>query len=121
MPASRTLQGRLGSGNHSLTPLQAVRVAQHAYDNVWGLKVSHSWEKSGPQSLTYSQTPGAVRGKLLIRLAEIFERDINELSALEALNNGKTFAICKGFDVPQSAAVLRYYGGWAYVEVFLFP
>ena len=85
--------------------------------------MSHPWVKSGPQSLlllTYSQTPGAVRGKLLIKLAEIFERDINELSALEALNNGKTFSICKGFDVPQSAAVLRYYGGWAYVKVFPF-
>ena len=59
------------------------------------------------------QTPGSVRGELLIKLAELLERDIDEISALEALDNGKTFAICRSFDVAQSAAVLRYYGGWA--------
>jgi aldehyde dehydrogenase (NAD+) len=61
----------------------------------------------------FSQTPGAERGRLLMRLAELVERDIDEISALEALNNGKTFAVSKSFDVAQSAAVLRYYGGWA--------
>lgn len=67
-----------------------------------------------PQSPHFiSQTPGAVRGKLLIKLAELLERDIDEIAALEALDNGKTFAICKSFDVTESAAVLRYYGGWA--------
>ena len=102
--------------NHVLTLPQAVRVAQQTYDAVWGLKVSHFQIGLKPPPLQYdifSQTPGAERGKLLIKLAELVERDIDEIAAIEALDNGKTFAISKQVDVTSSAAVLRYYGGWA--------
>jgi aldehyde dehydrogenase (NAD+) len=56
-------------------------------------------------------TPQA-RGQLLQKLGELFYREIETLAAVEALDNGKAFAIAKG-DVAMSADCLKYYGGWS--------
>ncbi|XP_076644607.1 aldehyde dehydrogenase [Halictus rubicundus] len=53
------------------------------------------------------------RGVLLNRLAYLLERDRTYLASLETLDNGKPYATAYGFDVPASAAALRYYAGWA--------
>ncbi|KAK4686290.1 aldehyde dehydrogenase (NAD+), partial [Tremellales sp. Uapishka_1] len=74
----------------------AVKAATKAFHTTWG-----------------TNTPGFQRGKLLIKLAELVERDIDILASLESLDNGKVFSIAKGFDVTEVAAVFRYYGGWA--------
>lgn len=55
----------------------------------------------------------ADRGKLMLDLADLIERDAEQLAALEALDNGKPFSIAKAADVFFSAQTLRYYGGWA--------
>jgi aldehyde dehydrogenase (NAD+) len=52
------------------------------------------------------------RGRLLIRLADFLERDIEKVAAIEALDNGKSITVAKG-DVAASASCFRYYGGWA--------
>jgi aldehyde dehydrogenase (NAD+) len=49
---------------------------------------------------------------MLTKLADLFERDVDILAAIESLDNGKSFAMAKG-DVAGSAGCLRYYGGWA--------
>ncbi|PWY66453.1 aldehyde dehydrogenase [Aspergillus heteromorphus CBS 117.55] len=52
------------------------------------------------------------RGRMLLKLAELFERDIDILAAIESLDNGKSLSMAKG-DVTNAAGCLRYYGGWA--------
>lgn len=52
------------------------------------------------------------RGRLLSRLADFLERDIEIVAAIEALDNGKGVTMAKG-DVKASAGCIRYYGGWA--------
>jgi aldehyde dehydrogenase (NAD+) len=49
---------------------------------------------------------------LLTKLADAFEEDLEILSAIESLDNGKAISPARG-DVQSAAAVLRYYGGWA--------
>ena len=56
-------------------------------------------------------TPQA-RGQLLQKLGELFYREMDTLAAVEALDNGKAFAMAKG-DVAMSADCFKYYGGWA--------
>ena len=41
------------------------------------------------------------------------EQHTDELAALEALDNGKTFMAAKAADLNMSIGTLRYYGGWA--------
>lgn len=49
-----------------------IYIIIQAYRTSWGLKC-----------------PGAVRGRLLAKLADLVEKNIDELVALEALNAGK--------------------------------
>lgn len=74
----------------------AVKAARKAYNESWGMSV-----------------PGFKRGHLLMKLADLIEKNIDELAAIESLDNGKAFSIAKGFDFAEVAANLRYYGGWA--------
>ncbi|KAF9020791.1 aldehyde dehydrogenase [Hymenopellis radicata] len=73
----------------------AVKAAQQAYKTSWGLKV-----------------PGSQRGKLLSKLADLLERDLDQIAALESLNVGKTFS-GHPFEYNLSVSTLRYYAGWA--------
>jgi hypothetical protein len=72
----------------------AVAAARRAFEG--------SWRKVTPQD----------RGKLLVTLSSLIERNSIVLSSIEALDNGKAFEIAKG-DVAAVADCLRYYGGWA--------
>ncbi len=53
------------------------------------------------------------RGRLLYRLAELIESHAEELARLEALDNGKPFAVARAVDVAKSIACYRYFAGWA--------
>jgi aldehyde dehydrogenase (NAD+) len=53
------------------------------------------------------------RGKLLNRLADLIERNADELATLESLDNGKPKSVAAAADVPLTIACYRYYAGWA--------
>jgi len=75
---------------------RAVDAAKRAYETSWGLKV-----------------PGPRRGELLHKLVDLMVQHFDELAALEALDNGKTFKWAKAVDVKFSTETIRYYAGWA--------
>lgn len=52
------------------------------------------------------------RGKLLNKLADLIERDIEQLAAIEALDNGKALTMAK-VDLGMAVGCIRYYAGWA--------
>ena len=52
------------------------------------------------------------RGRYLVNLADLFEKNLDQLAAIESLDNGKAFSMAK-VDVGLCAGCLRYYGGWA--------
>jgi len=60
----------------------------------------------------WKSTTPETRGKLLNKLADLFEKNIDLLAAVESLDNGKAFSMAKG-DVGACVGCLRYYGGWA--------
>ena len=47
-----------------------------------------------------------------MKLADLFEQNLETLSAIESLDNGKAVSMAK-VDVGMAASCLRYYGGWA--------
>ncbi len=55
----------------------------------------------------------AERGKLLNRLADLMEKNAEELATLESLDNGKPRHVALAADIPLSVACYRYYAGWA--------
>ncbi|KRB80110.1 betaine-aldehyde dehydrogenase [Nocardioides sp. Root190] len=61
----------------------------------------------------WAQTPGAARGALLNRLADLVERDAAELARLEALDVGKPVGQPGMLDIPNAVATFRHFAGWA--------
>ncbi|GAA4091380.1 aldehyde dehydrogenase family protein [Nocardioides kongjuensis] len=59
-----------------------------------------------------SMTPDA-RGRLLWRIADLLERDAEEIAALETLDQGQPTFISSQINLPLAAQVFRYYAGWA--------
>ncbi|KAI8060545.1 aldehyde dehydrogenase domain-containing protein [Gongronella butleri] len=73
----------------------AVDAAEKAYETVW------------------KQTPGTERQRLMLKLADLIERDKEEVAQLETLDNGKPYANSLFVDVPGITATIRYYAGYA--------
>jgi aldehyde dehydrogenase (NAD+) len=55
----------------------------------------------------------AERGRLLHRLADLIEKNQEELAALESLDNGKPYRDSLLIDLPSTVKTYRYYAGWA--------
>jgi len=55
----------------------------------------------------------SARGRLLLKLADLVERDAAYIAALDSWNNGKPFADCTRYDMPGTYGLIRYYAGWA--------
>jgi acyl-CoA reductase-like NAD-dependent aldehyde dehydrogenase len=60
---------------------------------------------------TWSKVTPQERGKLLLTLSILVEKNLDLLSSVEALDNGKPLGLAKG-DVLAVAGCFRYYGGW---------
>ena len=53
------------------------------------------------------------RGRLIWRLADLLEKNIDEFAELETIDNGKPVFESRYVDMPMVVDVLRYYAGWA--------
>ncbi|XVF88508.1 hypothetical protein PTKIN_Ptkin19aG0056600 [Pterospermum kingtungense] len=86
---------RVSEGNGDDVDL-AVKAARHAFDH-------------GP----WPRLSGSERGRIMMKFADLIEENVEELAALDTINGGKLFGLCKVMDVPGAARSLRYYAGAA--------
>src|ERR1700737_1241488 len=77
---------------------RAVAAARRAYEDRNG-----AWRK-----LSASE-----RGRLIWKLADLLEKNIDEFAELETLDNGKPIFESRHVDMPMVVDVLRYFAGWA--------
>lgn len=57
--------------------------------------------------------PGHVKAQLLLNLADLIQRDAQDLASLEAADAGVLYTDSIGMNIPQAVGCLRYYAGWA--------
>jgi aldehyde dehydrogenase (NAD+) len=55
----------------------------------------------------------SARGVLMNKLADLIEKNKEELAELESLDNGKPYQVALAADLPLTIACYRYYAGWA--------
>ena len=60
----------------------------------------------------WSRMIPAVREALLLKWADLVERNLDMLAELESLDNGKMVLYARMIDVPASVQLIRYYAGW---------
>jgi aldehyde dehydrogenase (NAD+) len=61
----------------------------------------------------WSRFKPAERQRLLLRLADLVDKNANELSLLEVLDSGMPITLARTALIPRAAEQLRYYAGWA--------
>lgn len=61
----------------------------------------------------WSRMNGVERGRLLYRLAELIDRDREQLAMLETLNLGRPLQEPTILDLPMAIDTVRYFAGWA--------
>jgi len=57
----------------------------------------------------WSKTPAEERSRLLLKLADLIERNLDELALLESRDNGKTVALARRLDIPRAVANFRFF------------
>ena len=73
------------------------------------VKAARTAFESGP----WHRMDARDRGRLMNKLADLIEANLDELAALETLDNGKPISDAKAADLPLAIDCLRYYAGWA--------
>lgn len=48
----------------------------------------------------------------MFKLADLMEKNADELSALESLDNGKPYLLSRNVDIPLAIKTIKYYAGW---------
>ncbi len=94
-PATEEVIAEVAEGDQPDIDL-AVQAARRAFE-------------SGP----WSKMDARDRGRLMFRLADLIEEEIDELAALESLDNGKPIKDARAADLPLVIDCLRYYAGFA--------
>src|SRR5580700_9420464 len=61
----------------------------------------------------WSQLTASERGRVIWKLADLLEENLEEFAELESLDNGKPLKIARAADVPLAVDLFRYFAGWA--------
>lgn len=61
----------------------------------------------------WSKMTASERGKLVWKLADLLEQNLEEFAQLESLDNGKPLSVARAADVPLAIELFRYMAGWS--------
>ena len=110
---SEWVSARSGKTFAAINPATEKELGQVAYGGVEDVDSAVKAARAAFDTGKWSSMPPRQRGNLLLKLADLIERDKEQLAILESMNNGKPIAECLAFDIPQVIDTFRYYGGWA--------
>jgi len=57
----------------------------------------------------WSNKPAAERSKILLRIADLIERDLEKLSRAESIDTGKPLSLARSLDIPRAASNFRFF------------
>src|SRR6185369_6955254 len=58
---------------------------------------------------SWSVLPTEERMKILLRVADLIDRDVDKLALAESIDNGKTTKLARSLDIPRASANIRFY------------
>ncbi len=88
---------------------QVAEASREDVDRAVAAARKASDDRTGP----WRKMSASDRGKLIWRLADLIEKNIEELAELETLDNGKPIFESRNVDMPMTIDVFRYYAGLA--------
>jgi phenylacetaldehyde dehydrogenase len=94
-PATGEVLARIAEGDKADIDL-AVKAARRAFE-------------SGP----WSKMTASERGRIIWKIGDLLQENLEEFAELETLDNGKPLSVARVADVPLAADLFHYMAGWA--------
>jgi phenylacetaldehyde dehydrogenase len=94
-PATGEVLARVAEGDKADIDL-GVRAARRAFE-------------SGP----WSKMSASERGRIIWKIGDLLQENLEEFAELETLDNGKPLSVARVADVPLAADLFHYMAGWA--------
>lgn len=58
----------------------------------------------------WSETPLDERSRILVRIADLIDQNLDRLAAAESIDNGKPLSLARAVDIPRASANFRFFG-----------
>ena len=106
-------ESRGGKRFPTLNPMNESVIAEVAQGNEADVDAAVQAARAAFETGPWSKMDARDRGRLMNKLADLMEVNLEELAALESLDNGKPIRDARAADLPLAVDCLRYYAGWA--------
>jgi aldehyde dehydrogenase (NAD+) len=107
------VESRSGKTFETVNPATEEVIAQVAEGGAADIDAAVKAARAAFDTGPWRTTDARDRGRLLNKLADLIEQNIDELARLEVLDNGKPISEARHGDLPLVVDCLRYYAGWA--------
>lgn len=107
------VESRSGKRFPTLNPVNEQVIAQVAEGDPSDVDAAVKAARAAFDSGPWSRTDARDRGRMMNKLADLMEKNLEELASLETLDNGKPIRDARAADLPLAIDCLRYYAGWA--------
>ncbi|HUI42780.1 MAG TPA: aldehyde dehydrogenase family protein [Terriglobia bacterium] len=97
----------------TINPASGEEICQVAEADAADVDLAVSAARAAFNGGPWRKMSASERGNVMNRLADLIEKNADELARLEALDNGKPYKVAKSGDLPLTIACYRYYAGWA--------
>ncbi|SDX93791.1 betaine-aldehyde dehydrogenase [Salimicrobium album] len=106
------VDARSGKTREIINPYNQEVIAEAADGSEEDAKIAIAAAREAFDNGEWASTPAATRGEKVLRIAELIERDREELARMETLDTGKTAEESRE-DMDDIAGVFRYFAGLA--------
>ena len=106
-------ESRGGKRFPTLNPVNESVIAEIAQGNEADVDAAVKAARAAFETGPWSKMDARDRGRLMNKLADLMEANLEELAALESLDNGKPIRDARAADLPLAIDCIRYYAGWA--------
>jgi aldehyde dehydrogenase (NAD+) len=96
----------------TINPSTGEEICQVAAADTADVDEARSRKRTAFEKGPWRKMNASDRGRLLYALADLIEKNADELARLESLDNGKPFSTAKRVDVSKTVACYRYFAGW---------
>jgi len=110
---NRWVASESGRTFSTINPSTGEEICQVAEADSADVDLAVEAARSAFEAGPWRKMKASERGRLLHRLADLIEKNGEELARIESLDNGKPFSVAKAVDVPKTIACYRYFAGWA--------
>ncbi|QKR99594.1 aldehyde dehydrogenase family protein [Sphingomonas sp. CL5.1] len=108
----KLVDARSGRTFATINPATGEELAQVAHGAAEDIDLAVAAARRALENPAWRDMTANDRSLLLYRLADLIERDAQELAVLECLDNGKPATLTRAVEIEGSIKTFRYFAGW---------